>query len=273
MDRDLVVGGSGGPGEHGGLARRGLGQVVLELLQEADVRVHASTSVVSCIPRSCSISGHLPQPPAHALAGVGLAAAEPIGDLGVGEFVDHAQLHRVALVGAQGLQGLGQRLADRREIDQVLDPFVVLGRKLPFGHPDATASARVDPSVPEEASQPVSSDAVDPRHAVHPLVGVGLPRGEGLGEGLGRQLGRRLRIQRAAREVAEQVFGVSPIQLGERVRFVPGCEQELGIGALVRHGCPFVGGPRGSVLHPHAARRIRRDRPVGRPGTLTRFPP
>ena len=52
---DLVVGGPGGPGEHGGLARRGLGQVVLELLQEADVRVHASTSEVSCIPRSCSI--------------------------------------------------------------------------------------------------------------------------------------------------------------------------------------------------------------------------
>ena len=41
----------------------------------------------------------LPQPPAHSLPGVLFGALQALGDLGVPEPVDHAQAHRLALVG------------------------------------------------------------------------------------------------------------------------------------------------------------------------------
>ena len=217
-----------------------LEEVVFEDLQEPDLRVHHSTSAAIESAFFLQDERQAPQPSAHPLAGRRLFAVQAVGDLRIRERIDHAQPQRFTLILREGGERLGEGGAERREVHQVFDPFVVLQWQVGRRQPDLLPSGRVHAPRAEEASQLMPCDPVQPRHPVRSRVPVVPPGRERLGEGLRRQLGRRLGVERPPGEVAQQVLGVPPIDLHERRGIRPRREEQLRIGPLVHPNSDVV---------------------------------
>ena len=145
------------------------------------------------------------------------------------------------MVLAERRQRLRDRAADRREVDEVLDPLEVLGREIALRHPEAPARRTIHAARPEESAELVPRHPVDPCHAVRPRVSIGRPRREGLRERLGGELGRGLGVERSPGEVAKEVLGVAPVQHGERAGLGRRHREELAIAALVLHSGSDIG--------------------------------
>ena len=118
----------------------------------------------------------------------------------------------------QGAHRLGERLAEPFEVDQLLDPLVVVVAHGAFGHPEAPAGPRLHRAGPEVTGEQVLPDPVEPAGTVDALVPEPEAGGEGLGERLRHQLRGRLGIQRPPREEPEHRLGVALEQQAEQLR-------------------------------------------------------
>ena len=164
--------------------------------------------------------------------------------LAVRTALDHAQHECLPLLLGQDRERLADRAPDLFEIDHLLDPFVVLGRDLSFGHPQTPASASVHRAVPVEATELVAGDPVQPPDRSEPVISEPSARGEGLRERLRRELGRRLRIQRPPREVPEEGLGVALEHHAEDLGLVPRADDQFDVVPVLVHPAPA-----GSVVH------------------------
>ena len=155
--------------------------------------------------------------------------------------LDDPKAERVAMILPERREGFDDRAADRREVDEILDPLEVGGREIALRHPETPARRPVHPSRPEEPAELVPRHPVDPCHAVRSRVPVGRPRREGLRERLGGELGRGFGVERSPGEVAEEILGVAPVQHGERAGLGRRHREELAIAALVLHSGSDIG--------------------------------
>ena len=149
---------------------------------------------------------------------------------------------------AERRESLDDRTADRREVDEILDPLEVGGREITFRHPETSACRPVHPPGPEEPAELVPRHPVDPCHAVRSRVSVGRPRREGLRERLGGELGRGFGVERSPGEVAKEILSMAPIQLGEYAGLGGRHREELAIAALVLHSGSDIGSEIGSEV-------------------------
>ena len=131
----------------------------------------------------------------------GLLGAPELGrDLAVAPSVDRAEGQGFALLLRQDADRLPDRPAERLEVDQLLDPVVVLRADARSGIP-----RRPGPARPPRAGRTARAGARRSRRATQrrrrPRRGTGA-RGERLGEGLGHELRRGLGIEGSPGEVA-----------------------------------------------------------------------
>ena len=101
-----------------------------------------STSVARLSPALLQNQRDPAKAAAHALPRGRLRAPEAFRDLRVTQSVNHPKLEGIPLLLRERSDRLDQCLPDRREIDQLLDPFVVIRGKLLTVDPDLAARHR-----------------------------------------------------------------------------------------------------------------------------------
>ena len=164
--------------------------------------------------------GQCPQPARDPCPGGLLGHAEARRHRRVAELVDHAQAHRLALLGPE----LGQRALDRRaqlaQRRELLDADLLLGLERRRLDTEARQRAALGPPAAQRLVQHVAPDAEDPsreRIAVGWVGGEATALLEGAGVGLRHQIDGQLRVVGAAREEDQQPAPVALIGGGEAI--------------------------------------------------------
>jgi len=138
--------------------------------------------------------------PADAHPSRWLGAPELGRDLAVATTVDDPQPQRLALFLRQAVHRLGKRLAHAFEVDELLDPVVVVVVHGSLGHPQSPPGPGFDRTGSEVPRQQVLADPVQPPGPVDALVPEPAAGRERLRERLGHELRRDFGIERAPGE-------------------------------------------------------------------------
>jgi hypothetical protein len=172
------------------------------------------------------------EPAVDANARGGRARAERRRDVGVAEVLEHAQAHRLALLGGQRLEAL---------VGAFGPALVGHGGRSPAGvqpleDPEPAAGAALELAAAKRHQQDVARDPEQPRRSAA-VRAVLEPRAHepGLGERLGGQVVCRVVVARAAQVVAEHALGVAVVELAEGARVGAGGGEQGGIAAHGRH--------------------------------------